>query len=152
MNIYDLSEERLGRFDVVFFFGTLYHLRHPLLALDLISAVCDGEIYVESQICDDYSPYHGGFGHGYPGKQMIMEFFPDNELAGNATNWWAPSAMCLCHMVRAAGFHRVEAWKLTDKPTEIGLCRGFARGTKLPPSKTPQPASPPLAREGRDRT
>src|SRR5947207_3394103 len=30
LSVYD---GRLGRFDVVFFFGTLYHLRHPLLAL-----------------------------------------------------------------------------------------------------------------------
>ena len=33
MQVYDVTEQRLGRFDIVFFFGTLYHLRHPLLAL-----------------------------------------------------------------------------------------------------------------------
>src|SRR3546814_7805269 len=34
LSVYEVSAERLGRFDLVFFFGTLYHLRHPLLALD----------------------------------------------------------------------------------------------------------------------
>jgi hypothetical protein len=31
-------------------------------------------------------------------------------------------------MVRAAGFDKVDAWKLTDKPTHVSHCRGFARG------------------------
>ena len=43
MQVYDITEERLGRFDVVFFFGTLYHLRYPLLALDKLSAVCNSD-------------------------------------------------------------------------------------------------------------
>jgi len=132
MTVYEVTEQRLGRFDVIFFFGTLYHLRHPLLALDKLSAICDGEIYVESQICDDYSPYRGGHGHGYP-AQMVMEFFPDNQLAGNVTNWWAPSLQCLGHMVRAAGFDQIAVWKLMNNPTEIGFCRGFVRGAKAMP-------------------
>src|SRR5687768_16495703 len=33
MNVYDLTPDTFGRFDVVFFFGVIYHLRHPLLAL-----------------------------------------------------------------------------------------------------------------------
>lgn len=131
MSVYDVSEERLGRFDVVFFFGTLYHLRYPLLALDRLAAVCDETIVVESQICDDYSAHRGGLGHGYPGNHAVMEFFPDDELAGNATNWWAPSLKCLGHMVRTAGFPGVEVWKLVKGPPDrIGHCRGFARGTR----------------------
>ena len=59
LSVYEVAEDRLGRFDVIFFFGTLYHLRHPLLALDRLAAVCDGEICVESAILDDYSPYRG---------------------------------------------------------------------------------------------
>lgn len=130
MSAYDLSEDRLGRFDVVFFFGTIYHLRHPLLALDRLSAVCNHEIYVESAILDDFSPYRGGMGKGYPGGQMVMEFYPENQLGNNPTNWWAPTLLCLGHMVRAAGFDRADIWKLTDNPGQLGLCRGFVRGTK----------------------
>lgn len=130
MSVYDVSEARLGRFDVVFFFGTLYHLRHPLLALDRIGAVCDGDIYVESALLDDYSPYRGGMGHGYPKDHMLMEFYPDKQYCGNSSNWWAPTLLCLGHMVRAAGFPKVEAWKLTEKPANEFLCRGFAKGTK----------------------
>ncbi len=134
ISVYDVNEEILGgQFDLVFCFGTLYHLRHPLLGLDRLAAVCDGQIIVESQICDDYSPYRGGFGHGYPGEQMVAEFFPTNELARNATNWWAPSLRCLAGLVFAAGFtHGIKTWKLMDDPSKVGLCRGFVTGFKPP--------------------
>ena len=36
MSVYDVAA-LAERFDVVFFIGVLYHLRHPLLALDLIT-------------------------------------------------------------------------------------------------------------------
>jgi tRNA (mo5U34)-methyltransferase len=130
MSTYDVSEEKLGLFDVVFFFGTLYHLRHPLLALDKLASVCQEEIYVESAILDDFSPYRGGLGKGYPDKQMVMEFYPGEEYGKNKTNWWAPTSVCLAHMVRSAGFDEVQGWKLTDKPTHLSQCRGFARGRK----------------------
>ena len=130
MSVYDISPETLGTFDTVFFFGTLYHLRHPLLALDKIAGVCTGEVYVETAIIDDFSPYRGEMGDGYDGNQMVLEFYPDAQFADNATNWWAPTLMCLLHMVRVAGFTDVTAWKLTDAPTEIYSCRGFAKGTR----------------------
>jgi tRNA (mo5U34)-methyltransferase len=132
LSVYELNPARLGRFEVVFCFGTLYHLRHPLLALDLLSGVCDQEIYVESAILDDYSPYRGGLGHGYPGGQMVAEFYPDNQYGGNVTNWWAPTLLTLAHMARAAGFQTVEAWKLTDAPAHVSQCRGFVKASKAP--------------------
>jgi len=104
MSVYDIDEETLGLFDIVFFFGTLYHLRHPLLALDKISAICKNEICIESAILDDFSPYRGGFGHGYPGQQMVMEFYPGKQYGNNETNWWAPTLYCLMNMTFAAGF------------------------------------------------
>ncbi|HYM09661.1 MAG TPA: tetratricopeptide repeat protein, partial [Bryobacterales bacterium] len=131
LSVYDVSEQRLGRFDIVFFFGTLYHLRYPMLALDRLAAVCNEEIYVESAILDDFSPYRGGLGRGYPGGQMVAEFYPDNQYGNNATNWWAPTLHCLGHMVRAAGFPTVQGWKLTAAPADLPSCRGFVKGSKL---------------------
>jgi tRNA (mo5U34)-methyltransferase len=121
----------LGRFDVVFFFGVVYHLRHPLLALDKLAAACDGRIFVESAILDDFSPYRGGMNKGYPGGQMVMEFYPDKQYGNNDTNWWVPTVHCLAHMVRAAGFTRdIKAWKLVEQPTQLPHCRGFVSASK----------------------
>lgn len=130
MSVYDIDTENLGYFDIVFFFGTLYHLRHPLLALDKISSVCKNEIYIESAILDDFSPYRGGLGHGYAGQQMVMEFYPGKEYCSNDTNWWVPTLNCLMYMTFTAGFPAIEAWKLTDNPQQVSLCRGFVRGGK----------------------
>ncbi|CAG7633927.1 tRNA U34 carboxymethyltransferase [Paenibacillus solanacearum] len=130
MSVYDVSQEALGRFDIVFCFGTLYHLRHPLLALDKLSSVCQEEIFVESAISDDFSPYRGGLGQGYSGGQMVMEFYPNNEYGNNHTNWWAPTLQCMAYMVNAAGFKDVEGWKLIDNPKELPHCRGFVAGKK----------------------
>jgi tRNA (mo5U34)-methyltransferase len=128
MSIYDVSPETLGLFDVVFFFGVIYHLRHPLLALDKLSAVCTGSIFIESAVIDDYSAYRG-MGQGYEGH-MVMEFYPDDQFGMNHTNWWSPTTQCLGHMVRAAGFKDIQSWKLKDNPPKLSWCRGFATGRK----------------------
>ncbi|MDY6936472.1 MAG: glycosyltransferase [Cyanobacteriota bacterium] len=130
ISVYEVSEAKLGRFDVVFCFGTIYHLRYPLLALDKLAAICDGEIYVESSILDDFSPYRGGLGKGYGGGQMVMEFYPTDELHDNSTNYWSPTLACLGQLVKAAGFATVQVWKLSDRPAHLGMCRGFAMGRK----------------------
>ncbi len=133
MSIYDISPESVGMFDVVFFFGTLYHLRHPLLALDKLAAVCTGSIHVESAICDDFSAYRG-LGQGYNQRQLIMEFYPDKQLGDNPTNWWSPTLDCLGHMVRAAGFTNIQCWKLTDNPKKNPplprVCLGQQAGSR----------------------
>ena len=141
MTVYDLSEELLGRFDVVFFFGTLYHLRHPLLGLDRIAAITDELICVESAILNDFSVSRGGLSRGY-GNQMVMEFYPADEYGQNHSNWWVPTLAVLAHMVGSAGFKDVEAWKLRSKPADLSHCRGFAKGWKAPPGKPPRRLPP----------
>ncbi len=136
MSVYEAQQ--LGEFDTIFFFGTFYHLRHPMLALETLSSICRESIYVESAICDDYSPYidepgQSGLGRGY-GNKMVMEFYPTNELAQNPTNWWSPTLRTLAHMVRACGWSHVCAWKLAAQPKELPWCRGFVKAGKGGPA------------------
>jgi tRNA (mo5U34)-methyltransferase len=132
ISVYDVSETRFGRFDYVFCFGLLYHLRHPLLALDRLAALCDEAIFVESAILDDYSPYRGGIGHGYAGGQMVMEFYPDSQYGNNTTNYWVPTLHCLGQMVGSAGFAHVDGGKLIEKPDSVPHCRGIIVGQREP--------------------
>lgn len=131
MSVYDVAPERLGKFDIVLFYGVLYHCRYPMLALDKLAAVCAGEIRVETAICDDYSPYHGGHGFGYPtsDRHCLAEFYPGSEYGSNATNWWAPNLRCLKSMMEAAGFSDIQLWKYTTQE-HLSKCRGFAAGAK----------------------
>src|SRR2546426_4157341 len=44
-----------GRFDIVLFFGVLYHLKHPLLALENVCDLTTDMAFVESYVTDDGS-------------------------------------------------------------------------------------------------
>ena len=129
-SVYDIAD--LGKFDVVFFFGTIYHLKHPLLALEKISEVCEGSIYIETASLDEYSPYQGGIGHGFNRCENVMEFYPTNQYGNNDSNWWAPTLQCLGTMLFSVGFNDIAAWPLTEKPKDLVECRGFASATKDP--------------------
>jgi tRNA (mo5U34)-methyltransferase len=129
MSIYDLKPETFGSFDIVFCFGVLYHLRWPMYAVDKISDICTGELFMESAVADDFSAYRGGLGKGF-GNEMVAEFYPNDEYGKNETNWWAPTLRCLGSMVKASGFETVRGWKLTENPSHISQCRGFIWGTK----------------------
>lgn len=123
MSVYDVSPIDLGQFDVVLFFGTLYHCKHPLLALEKLAAVTKELLCVESAILDDYSPYRAkGFG-----SDMVMEFYPDDQYGLNHTNWWVPTLHCLAMMVRSVGFKNILSWKIAD-PTPPVECRGYVQG------------------------
>jgi SAM-dependent methyltransferase len=52
-SVYELPEELGGQtFDLVIFWGVLYHLRHPLLGLDSVRRVTHGTVLIESAVCD----------------------------------------------------------------------------------------------------
>jgi tRNA (mo5U34)-methyltransferase len=143
-SVYDISVEAFGTFDVVFFFGTLYHLKHPLLALEKVAAVCDGSLYVETASLDEFSPYRGGMGKGFNQNEVVMEFYPGKEYGNNASNWWAPTLQCLGAMMASVGFKDIEAWPLMETPKDLSQCRGFASGTKNP-AKEPANHPPEVA-------
>jgi SAM-dependent methyltransferase len=50
------SLEHLGRFDVVFCYGLLYHLENPIRALRNMSEVCSDLLLIETQVCDATAP------------------------------------------------------------------------------------------------
>ena len=133
MSVYEIWEYFCtDSFDIVFFFGTIYHLKHPYLALEQISSVCKGALYVETASLDECSPYRGGVGHGFDRNEMVMEFYPGKQYAANDKNWWAPTLQCLGAMMETVGFKNIECWPLTENPNDVAMCRGFASGTKDP--------------------
>jgi tRNA (mo5U34)-methyltransferase len=96
IDVMELSPEAVGRFDVVLFLGVLYHLRHPLLALERVASVVGERLILETVV--DLL----GF------SQPAMAFYPGEELNRDPTNWWAPNLVGLEAMLRSVGFRRVE--------------------------------------------
>jgi tRNA (mo5U34)-methyltransferase len=95
IDVMDVSPERLGTFDVVLLLGVLYHLRHPLLALERIASVTRGLLILETVV--DMV----GF------ERPAMAFYPDRELGNDPTNWWGPNVPAVHGMLRSSGFQRI---------------------------------------------
>lgn len=103
MEVYDVSPKTVGTFDVVLFLGVLYHLRHPLLALERICSVAREMAAVESFVLTER--------HGLSEPQEssnFLRFFEDDDFGGEMDNWFAPTTSCLMALCRAAGFARTE--------------------------------------------
>jgi tRNA (mo5U34)-methyltransferase len=143
LSAYDVGELRES-FDLVIFMGVLYHLRHPLLALDLIhehvarhlllfQSMLRGSSRVETieRNYDFWTTEH--FDRpGYPKLHFI-----EHKYADDPTNWWAPNKACVEAMLRSSGF------AITAHPEdEVYLCKKVAR---------PQPEGPVYPSRARDR-
>jgi tRNA (mo5U34)-methyltransferase len=124
LDVYDVGA--LGeKFDLVIFMGVLYHLRHPLLALDLIRehAARDMLLFQSMQrgskhvfaVEDDYKFTQTDifFESGYPKLHFV-----EKQYSNDWTNWWVPNRACTEAMLRSSGFS-------IDKQIEeeVYLCR-----------------------------
>ena len=125
LSVYDVGA--LGeRFDLVVFMGVLYHLRHPLLALDLIHEHVAGDLLLFQSMQRgspeiDAVPENADFFAGAPmfdSPGYPKLHFIEHRYADDPTNWWAPNAACSAAMLRSAGFDI-----LAHPETEVFLCR-----------------------------
>jgi tRNA (mo5U34)-methyltransferase len=97
IDVMDLSPERVGTFDVVLFLGVLYHLRHPLLALERVASVTKQLLILETVV--DMV----GF------RRPAAAFYPGRDLNNDPTNWWGPNVPALHGMLRDVGFDHVRS-------------------------------------------
>jgi tRNA (mo5U34)-methyltransferase len=129
LDMYELTPERIGRFDVVIFMGVLYHLKHPLLALELVCALTTGMAAVDSFVVKE---------EHRPGADIasrpFMEFYENDELGGQIDNWCGPTVPCLLAMCRTAGFARVELQAIPEHSASVACYRHW-----LPPAPAAAP-------------
>ena len=128
LSAYDVGA--LGeRFDIVLFMGVLYHLRHPLLALDLIHAHVARDLIV-FQSMQRGSDYVLPLGDDYPFSETAIFHesgypklhFVERRYAHDPTNWWVPNRACTEAMLRSAGFGIV-----SHPEEEVFVCRRIER-------------------------
>lgn len=111
----ELDLNALGTFDVVLYLGVLYHMCHPLLALERLTHVTAGSAFIETQAVE----FEGLAG------VAACEFYANSELKGDPSNWWCPTVPALISMCRAAGFARVEL--IAGPPETPSFVDGVAR-------------------------
>jgi tRNA (mo5U34)-methyltransferase len=113
------------KFDVVLFMGVLYHLRHPLLALDLIHEHVTRDLLV-FQSMQRGSKEAMDVGEDYPFEEETIFDRPDypkmhfveRRYAKDPTNWWIPNRACVEAMLRSAGYEII-----ANPEEEVFLCR-----------------------------
>jgi tRNA (mo5U34)-methyltransferase len=109
-----LSPDKIGYFDIVLFLGVLYHLKHPMLALEKVCELSTGMVCVESFVTDDGSDLSA---------KPVMEFYETTELCGQFDNWVGPNVSCLLAMCRAAGFASVHLESVLDHRAHVSCYR-----------------------------
>jgi tRNA (mo5U34)-methyltransferase len=114
-NVYNLSPETYGNFDIVLFMGILYHLRKPLAALDAIRSVMKpgGQLFVGTMMIDEYFLLPDGTVTSLEAVNPILktvplwQMYPGDSLNGDFTNCFAPNQRALEVALQEAQF-RVE--------------------------------------------
>ncbi|MBB1600455.1 methyltransferase, TIGR04290 family [Variovorax sp. UMC13] len=129
MEVYDLLQSD-ERFDLVWFMGVFYHLRYPLLALDLLvertrrllmfqTLTMPGTLVRPATAdcpIDDRTPL---LESGWPKMAFI-----EHRLAGDPTNWWAANHAGVEAMIRSSGL------QVLERPGhEMYLCAPDGRDT-----------------------
>ena len=108
-DVYDLMWQR-GTFDLVWFTGVFYHLRYPLLALDLVRRVTTRLLMFQTMTMPGETATKAPHDLPLEARAAMLEegwpkmAFIEHSVAGDASNWWAPNHACVEALLRSAGF------------------------------------------------
>jgi tRNA (mo5U34)-methyltransferase len=121
--VYDLAQWST-KFDLVLFMGVFYHLRYPLLALDLVAAKTNRLLVFQTLTMPGDQAVSPPDDLDLEAREVMEEpgwpkmAFIEKSLAGDPTNWWAPNHACIEAMLRSAGM------KVTARPGhEMYVCQ-----------------------------
>jgi tRNA (mo5U34)-methyltransferase len=122
-DVYGLAG-RKERFDIVLFLGVFYHLRYPLLGLDLAASMSRDLLLFQSLATGgDEGPIEGEPDPGYVGRDRLRDdgwprlAFVEHELAGDPSNWWVPNPAAMHGMLRSTGY------AVSARADDVLICR-----------------------------
>ncbi len=100
IEIWDLSPEKVGVFDLVLFLGVLYHLRDPLGGLERIASVTGEQLILETHADMLFQ------------RRPALAFYEGAELNHDPSSWCGPNPAAVEAMLRTVGFKRIElVWR-----------------------------------------
>jgi tRNA (mo5U34)-methyltransferase len=107
LEVLDIAPETVGVFDLVLFLGVLYHLPHPLLALQRIASVTRTQLILETHV------------DVLESDRPLIAYYPGDECAGDQTNWCGPNRAAVEAMLRTVGFAEVKAFPATPATYKV---------------------------------
>lgn len=122
MHVYDLARTA-EHYDLVLFMGLFYHLRHPLLALDILAAKTDRLMLFQTFTSEDAQVHPWVDNFELPQRDMMAKpgwprmAFIESSFSGDPTNWWAANHACCIAMLRSASLHVI-----SQPEPEVYLC------------------------------
>ena len=137
-NVYTLDPSTFGTFDVILFYGVLYHLRHPLLALERILNVCTGTMLLQTATYEVPGATAMPLAQFYPGG---LPSGPPEEPQWDPTVFWMPNAACVRAMVAHTGFHALETISTDPKISLVVRARSPIQARGQAPDQTKAPWS-----------
>jgi tRNA (mo5U34)-methyltransferase len=129
--VYDVGQWD-EQFDLVWFMGVFYHLRHPLLALELLARRTRKLMMFQTLTMPGDTVYADTADHPITEREPLLDegwpkmAFIEHKFAGDATNWWVPNHAACEAMLRSCGL------RIVGRPAgEIYLCEpAGARGVR----------------------
>src|SRR3954466_15445047 len=122
MQVYDFARSS-EQFDLVWFMGVFYHLRYPLLALDILSQRTKRMMVFQTLSLPGEEVYPDTADHPINEREPLLDpgwpkmAFIEHRFSGDPTNWWVPNHAGIEAMLRSSGL------AVTSRPAgEIYLC------------------------------
>lgn len=106
MQVYDLACER-ERYDLVLFMGVLYHLRYPLLGLDIVARKARRLLCVQSLTLGGPEEFEAAQDMTFDRRELLRQpgwpkaAFVEQRFAADPTVWWVPNQTCMEAMLRS---------------------------------------------------
>lgn len=122
MGVYEVAQLH-EQFDLVWFMGVFYHLRYPLLALDLLAQRTRRLMMFQTLTMPGDTVYADTQDHPITEREPLLDpgwpkmAFIEHKFAGDPTNWWVANHAGVEAMLRASGL------RVLQRPAgEIYLC------------------------------
>jgi tRNA (mo5U34)-methyltransferase len=109
MQVYDLIKVE-ETFDLVWFMGVFYHLRYPVLAMDIVAQKAKNMLVFQTLSVPGNEEMNIPEDIGFHDREIMKSpafpymAFIENRLAGDPTNWWVPNHQCILSLIKNCGF------------------------------------------------
>lgn len=135
---YDLAWDDV-HYDLVLFLGVIYHLRYPLLGLDIVTQKVRRLFCFQSMTLPGAEVFANTNGRQFDERELLRDAgwpkmaFIEGRFADDPTNWWVPNHACIEAMLRTCGVEVIsrpghEIYICRPSPATQGCAQGWNRG------------------------
>jgi tRNA (mo5U34)-methyltransferase len=108
MQVYDLADDD-EKFDLVLFMGVFYHLRYPLLGLDIVARRTRRTMVFQTLTMPGMEVYEDTWDHPINERDALNAAgwprmaFIEHRFSSDPTNWWVPNHAAVEALLRSSG-------------------------------------------------